>query len=682
MFKNFKISTKMFMSFGLVAVIALTIGLTGFYGLSKNDKAIEDIGFEHMPAMENVYRIKEQGNEILAATRTMMDLSLDKSMRQRQYDRITGARKNIEAAWKEYVALPHSPEVLKQWQAFEGDWGKWRTENNFFLDLSRKIDELDLGDPMELRQSLDLFRGDHYKLTTALLKMINDGKQFEGGDNHEACNMGKWLPVFKTTNPAVQQLRQEIAEPHRKFHEGVHKIKELVASGRIDEAKSVYAALTASMETVFNKLDELRKLAANAHNMQEEAKHQLLVTAHAAQLKAFEELDNIVASSSVAAKQKATTAAHEASTFKIVMMSTALTGVGLAMVIAFLITRAITTPLSKAVGVADELSKGNLTVNIKADSNDETGQLLKAMDTMTASLRAMFTDISKGVETLTSSSTELAAVSLQLTGAANDTSGKSSSVATASEEMNTNFQSVSAAMEQSTSNLNMIATSTEEMTATVREIAVSAEKARVISDGAVKQSKATSVKMTDLGEAAKKIGRVTETITEISEQTNLLALNATIEAARAGEAGKGFAVVANEIKELARQTAEATVDIKNQIGDMQSTTNGTIEDIANISEVIAEINNVINAIATAVEEQSAATNEIAGNIAQASQGIAEVNENVAHSSMVVTDITRDVSTINSQAGQVGTGSVQVQTSAQALSNLAIQLKDMVSKFKV
>ena len=344
--------------------------------------------------------------------------------------------------------------------------------------------------------------------------------------------------------------------------------------------------------------------------------------------------------------------------------------------------RSITRPLVKAVGVAEELSRGNLTVSIKAESTDETGRLLDAMGTMAANLRAMFSEITQGVETLASSSNDMAAVSKQLSSAARESAGNSSSVAAASEQMTTNLQSVSAAMEQSTANVNIIATSTEEMTATVNEIAHSAEKARMIADAAVKQSQSTSVKMSDLEESAKKIGRVTEAITEISEQTNLLALNATIEAARAGEAGKGFAVVANEIKELARQTADATVDIKNQIGEMQQTTNATIEDMARISEVIVEINTVINAIATAVEEQSTATSEIAGNIAQASRGIAEVNENMAQSTVVVDGITRDITKINQQSSQVDDGSGQVQDRAQELANLAVQLEGLVSKFTI
>lgn len=349
---------------------------------------------------------------------------------------------------------------------------------------------------------------------------------------------------------------------------------------------------------------------------------------------------------------------------------------------AILLTRAITQPVRKTAAFAASMAGGDFTTQLDVNQGDEIGVMAHSLNQMVAQLGSMIRDIVGGINKLSMSSSDLAAVSRQLSSSAKDTADKSGSVAAASEEMSTNFQSVSAAMEQSTSNVNMIASSTEEMTATVNEIAESAEKARVITDAAVKQSQSTTAKMTELGESAKKIGRVTETITEISEQTNLLALNATIEAARAGEAGKGFAVVANEIKELARQTAEATVDIKNQISEMQSTTNLTIADIGKISEVILDINSVINAIATAVEEQSAATNEIAGNIAQASMGIAEVNENVAQSSVVVADITRDVTEISHQSTQVGDGSSQVQASAQSLAELADQLEKMVKKFKV
>ena len=351
-------------------------------------------------------------------------------------------------------------------------------------------------------------------------------------------------------------------------------------------------------------------------------------------------------------------------------------------VIMLFISYLISSPVSKASALAETMAKGDFSTKLDINQKDEVGLMVKALNSMGVQLGTMIRDIIGGVATLTASSSEMTTVSKQLSVSASDTADKAGAVSNSAEEINTNIQSVSAAMEQSLANVSMVASAAEEMTATVNEIAQNAEKARAISAGAVKQSRLASEKMTVLGESAQKIGRVTETITEISEQTNLLALNATIEAARAGEAGKGFAVVANEIKELARQTAAATIDIKNQISEMQTTTSTTVEDIEKIAAVIVDINNVINGIATAVEEQSAASSEIANNISQASQGISEVNENVAQSTVVIADITRDIAGINQQSSQVKEGSGQVQVSAQGLADLASQLETIVKKFKV
>ncbi len=346
--------------------------------------------------------------------------------------------------------------------------------------------------------------------------------------------------------------------------------------------------------------------------------------------------------------------------------------------------RSITRPLRDVIHMIKDIAEGegDLTQRLAVTSQDEIGEMSGHFNTFVIKIQDIITSIAGNVRTLAASSNSLNEISEQLTTAAKDTAEMSGSVAAAAEEMSANFQSVSAAMEESSSNVNTIASSTEEMTATVGEIAASAEKARLITDAAVRQSQATSAKMNELGESATKIGRVTESITEISEQTNLLALNATIEAARAGEAGKGFAVVANEIKELARQTAAATIDIKNQISEIQSTSSSTIKDIKEIAAVIVEINSVINTIATAVEEQSSASNEIAGNVAHASQGIAEVNENVAQSSVVVADITENVTEISNQSQQVGRMSDQVQIGARELAGISSDLDLLVRKFKV
>jgi methyl-accepting chemotaxis protein len=351
---------------------------------------------------------------------------------------------------------------------------------------------------------------------------------------------------------------------------------------------------------------------------------------------------------------------------------------------ALLITRSITRPVQSVVTHLTDLSQGegDLTARLPVANQDEIGQLSSCFNEFMDKLHAMIKEIAKGVATLSSSSTELSAISQQMSANAEQTSGKSDTVATAAEEMSTNMGSVSAAMEETSTNTDMVASAAEEMTATIDEIAKNAEKARTVSDQAVQQTHDAGEQMSKLGQAAQAIGKVTETITEISEQTNLLALNATIEAARAGEAGKGFAVVANEIKELAKQTANATLDIRSQVDGIQGSTANTVSAIEEIAKVIDHMSEGVGTIAAAVEEQSASTKEIAENIAQISSGIGEVNENVAQSSQAVSTITADITEVNQASGEIASSSSQVHLSTEALSNLAEQLNGMVGRFKV
>ncbi len=443
-----------------------------------------------------------------------------------------------------------------------------------------------------------------------------------------------------------------------------------------DKVQALFDARAAYIDNYEKFLGHVRA------NERDKAKALLLTSVREAQSKYFAAAEGVIDYQGKAASDAAAQAEQGAKRAEMLIAIFCLVGLVLGAAATFFIVRSITGPVTKTVQLAQTMAKGDLTARLDITQRDEIGIMAGAMNDTIAQLSKMIGEIAGGVNTLSNSSSDLASVSKQLSASAAETAGKSSTVATAAEEMSSNFHSVSAAMEQSSSNVGLVATATEEMTATVNEISRSAEKAREVSEKAVRQSQETSEKITALGDSARKVGKVTEAITEISEQTNLLALNATIEAARAGEAGKGFAVVANEIKELARQTAAATVDIKNQIAEMQTTTSSTISDIEEIAAIIAEVNNVIATIATAVVEQSTATAEIAGNISQASQGIMEVNENVAQSTTVVAEISKNISEINIEANQVGAGSSQVQSSAQELAALAARLQALMSRFKV
>ncbi|CAN5193198.1 methyl-accepting chemotaxis protein [soil metagenome] len=282
----------------------------------------------------------------------------------------------------------------------------------------------------------------------------------------------------------------------------------------------------------------------------------------------------------------------------------------------------------------------------EADAKIQRGQRVDAIT------REFETLIGELVESLSSSSTELEAAANTLTSTAEVTGRTSGTAASASQEVSSNVQSVAVA--------------TEEITSSVGEIGRQVQESSRIASEAVRQAQKTDTSITELSQAAGRIGDVVKLITAVAEQTNLLALNATIEAARAGDAGRGFAVVASEVKALAAQTAKATDEISTQIAGMQTATQESVSTIKEIGKTINLISEISSAIAAAVEEQGAATQEISRNVQQAAELSSEVAVSIA-------DVSRG-------AGETGAASGQVLSSAQMLSSESTRLKMEVQKF--
>jgi methyl-accepting chemotaxis protein len=260
--------------------------------------------------------------------------------------------------------------------------------------------------------------------------------------------------------------------------------------------------------------------------------------------------------------------------------------------------------------------------------------------------------VGKIVDKVSTTSTELESAAGSMSRTAETTQELSTTVASASEESSANVQSVASA--------------TDEMAASVDEISRQVQESSRIANEAVSQAERTDARISDLSQAAGRIGDVVKLITAIAEQTNLLALNATIEAARAGAAGKGFAVVAQEVKQLAAQTAKATDEIRGQIAGMQTATRESVAAIKEIGETIGRISQIATTVAAAVEEQGASTQEIARNIQQAAMGTAQVTGNIG-------EVTRG-------ASETGTAASQVLGSAQSLATESNHLKMEVARF--
>ncbi|MCP4163440.1 MAG: methyl-accepting chemotaxis protein [Deltaproteobacteria bacterium] len=353
----------------------------------------------------------------------------------------------------------------------------------------------------------------------------------------------------------------------------------------------------------------------------------------------------------------------------------------ISLLLTFFITKFITKPIEKSLQFAQLISAGDLTQRLTIKRNDEIGILAEALNKMAENICQMFMEIAQGAVTLSSSSTELAAISEQMNSSAEQTTNKIVNVKTSAVEMNEKIIDITEAAEQSLHSVGSVAQEAEDIAFSIGQISKNTEKANLIAQDAVSEAKGALSTIEKLGSAANDISNVTEAIAEISEQTNLLALNATIEAARAGSAGKGFNVVANEIKDLAKQTSHATSEIDKKITSMQGSTIEVVTKIKHISSIIEGVNDAVATISSAVNEQTESTRGIAENASSMTRGMEKINENLSTTTISTDIIFNDITEVNNASIETADSSKHVKFSAVDLSALSEQLNSMLQKFK-
>ncbi|WP_448651596.1 methyl-accepting chemotaxis protein [Pseudomonas fluorescens] len=336
--------------------------------------------------------------------------------------------------------------------------------------------------------------------------------------------------------------------------------------------------------------------------------------------------------------------------------------------LAWLLTRSIVTPLRKAVEVAETIASGNLSKAIEDDGKDEPARLLGA-------LAAMQTNLRQTIQHIAGSATQLAS---------------------AAEELSAVTEEASKGLQQQNNEIDQAATAVNEMTAAVEEVArnaVSTSEASSQSNQAAREGRDrvvetvgaiqtmtqdvqnTSVMIEGLATQGRDIGKVLDVIRAIAEQTNLLALNAAIEAARAGEAGRGFAVVADEVRALAHRTAQSTQEIEKMVAGIQTGTGEAVQSMQQSNQRTQTTLEMARAAGVALEQitQSISLiNERNLVIASASEEQAQVSR----------EVDRNLVNIRDLATQSAAGANQTSAASHELSRLAVDLNGMVARFVI
>ena len=381
-----------------------------------------------------------------------------------------------------------------------------------------------------------------------------------------------------------------------------------------------------------------------------------------------EQLNKLVALNTGYAKTASAEAGDNYSSAILGIVVVAVMAALMTILLAWLLTRSIVTPLNRALLAAQTIADGNLSKTIEADGQDEPGRLLGALSIMQANLR-------KTIEQIAGSATQLGA---------------------AAEELSAVTQDASRGLQQQNNEIEQAATAVNEMTAAVEEVArnaVSTSEASNQSTQAAREGRnrvvetvdaiqtmtqdvhTTSLMIEGLAAQGRDIGKVLDVIRAIAEQTNLLALNAAIEAARAGEAGRGIAVVADEVRALAHRTAQSTQEIEKMVAGIQ---NGTGEAVASMQQSNQRTQSTL--------EMARAAGVALEQITQSIHLINERNLVIASASeeqaQVSREVDRNLVNIRDLATQSATGANQTSAASHELSRLAVNLNALVSRFVI
>ncbi|MBP1924295.1 methyl-accepting chemotaxis protein [Sedimentibacter acidaminivorans] len=371
----------------------------------------------------------------------------------------------------------------------------------------------------------------------------------------------------------------------------------------------------------------------------------------------------------------------------------------ISIIITFIVGHSITNPIIKAVQISRRISNLDITEDIPKKylkKKDEIGDLAKAMQSISDSLRGIINDISNNSEQVVAASEELNAASQQSASAAEQISQTVEQIAKGAEDQAQNTEEcvsksyeLGQIMEKDHNNMIHLNAGANKVNEVVTEGLAEIEnlyKITVESNRTTNEIKDVIAKTND---SSSKIGQASNVISTIAQQTNLLALNAAIEAARAGNAGKGFAVVAEEIKNLAQQSALSTKEIDAVVNELQVNTHNAVKTIESVLSIADEqTKSVVNSKDKykLIEEAMKETEEIVKQLNISGKEMEGMRSQILSSVENLSAIAEE----NSAATQEATASIEEQAASseeiagasEGLASLAERLQAIITKFKI
>ena len=395
------------------------------------------------------------------------------------------------------------------------------------------------------------------------------------------------------------------------------------------KGREILAEMLASRTKFADGLNQFIKQIDNGQ--QQEAVTFLLEGLRPVQLAYLDDINEMVKFQTEGASTASAAAVGDVAALQTTVIAAVLVAALMAIVLGVWIVRSITRPINQAVGVARAVAEGDLTLSIRVNSTDETGQLLQALSDMQAGLVKVVANVRNGSESVSTASAEIAQGN-------NDLSARTEQQASALEE-------TAASMEELSSTVKQNADSARQ----ANQLAMSASTVAVQGGEVVGQVVET---MKGINESSRKISDIISVIDGIAFQTNILALNAAVEAARAGEQGRGFAVVASEVRSLAGRSAEAAKEIKTLIGaSVERVEQGTAL-VDKAGTTMTEVVSSIKRVTDLMGEISAASNEQSAGVSQIGEAVQPVAQVPQQTAALVEEMAAAASSLKSQAGEL------------------------------